>query len=144
MRHLFTLCLLCATALSATAQNANPWKDLADVQILTRQPEDSPFPIQYPVFGPKAKALDGQTITLKGYIVPLEDMLGQNYFVLSSLPYNLCYFCGGAGPETVMEVFTRKSINFTDDLIVIRGTLRLNPDDPDHLMYFLEDAVFVE
>lgn len=127
-------------ASQALGQNSNPWRDLADIQILTRYEEGSPFPIQYPVFGPKAKALDGKEIELKGYIVPLEDMLGQNYFVLSSLPFNLCYFCGGAGPETVMEVFTVNEIPFTSDMITIVGTLRLNPSNPDRLMFVLEEA----
>ncbi|MEL6535038.1 MAG: hypothetical protein AAFQ98_06475 [Bacteroidota bacterium] len=137
----FSLVLL---SVSSWAQTDNPWRDLADVQVLTRQGEDSPFPVQYPVFGSLALALDGKTITIKGYMVPLEDMLGQNYFVLSSLPFNLCYFCGGAGPETVMEVFTRKEMEFDSDMITIQGILRLNPDDPNRLMYFLEDAVRVD
>lgn len=144
MKNLAILAVLFCTITLAQGQNKNPWRDLSDVQIMTRQPDDSPFPIQYPVFGPKALALDGKTITLRGYMVPLDDMLGQNYFVLSSLPFNLCYFCGGAGPETVMEVFTKKEIPFDSDIITIRGTLELNPDDPDRLMYILRKAELVE
>ena len=141
MKNCLLFCLLFPTW--ALAQSSNPWKDLADVNILTRQDPDSPFPVQYPVFGPKAEALKNTTITLRGYMVPLEEMIGQQYFVLSSLPFNLCYFCGGAGPETVIEVFTKREIPFDSDIVSIRGTLRLNPDDPERLMYFLEDAELV-
>ncbi|HAA15515.1 MAG TPA: hypothetical protein DCE41_28945 [Cytophagales bacterium] len=143
MKYLLLFWLLCCSVITL-AQINNPWAELADVQIMTRLGEDSPFPVQYPVFGPNAMALDGKTITIKGYMVPLEEMMGQNYFVLSSLPFNLCYFCGGAGPETVMEVFTKKELEFDSDLITLQGKLYLNPDDPNRLMYILEEAIRID
>lgn len=98
------------------------------------------YEISYPKFGNSVLKLDNQSITLKGYMIPLDDMIGQQYFVLSALPYNICFFCGGAGPETVAEVKTKSEVRFTDDAVTVQGTLKLNPDDPDHLMYVIEDA----
>jgi hypothetical protein len=40
----------------------------------------------------------------------------------------------------VAEVKTRSEVRFTDDAITVRGILKLNPDDPDHLMYIIEEA----
>ncbi len=125
-------------AFSSVAQGN--WRLLSDVEILTRMHESQGYEISYPKFGDSVLKLDGTSITLKGYMIPLEDMIGQHYFVLSALPFNICFFCGGAGPETVAEVKTKSAVRFTDDAIIVQGVLKLNPNDPDHLMYIIENA----
>ncbi len=119
------------------------WKLLTDVEILTRMDQEQGYEISYPKFGESVLKLDNQPITLKGYMIPLDDMIGQQYFVLSALPFNICFFCGGAGPETVAEVKTKSEVRFTDAAITVRGILKLNPDDPDRLMYIIEDAEII-
>jgi hypothetical protein len=52
----------------------------------------------------------------------------------------MCFFCGNAGPETVMEVFSKDKVKYTTDLITIKGTLSLNDSDAMRLMYILKDA----
>lgn len=127
------------------AQNSdNPWKLLSDVEIKDRYDEAAGYEVSYPVFGEKARSLDGELITVKGYMIPYEVYLGPKYFILSSLPIAACFFCGGAGPETVMEVFTSNSIELTNETIKVRGRLELNPDDPDRMMYILKDAELVD
>ena len=102
------------------------------------------YEMESPVFGKKLTGLEGKSITLRGYIVPLEEMRGHKYFVLSALPYNICFFCGAAGPETVAEVYLKKDIEYTEKAITIRGVLQLNEKDPLHLMYILKDAELVK
>lgn len=99
-----------------------------------------------PIFSKAIKALNGKEITIKGYIIPVEGYKKQNYFVFSAFPYNMCYFCGGAGPETVMEVFTPKgtSIKYTAKPITIKGKLVLNSKDVSKLMYLLDEATLVK
>lgn len=126
---------------SAYAQSN--WKLLSDVEILTRMAEERAYEISYPKFGASVLKLDNQPITLKGYMIPLEDMIGQRYFVLSALPFNICFFCGGAGPETAAEVITKSEVRFTDDAITVRGVLKLNQEDPDHLMYIIDEAEII-
>jgi hypothetical protein len=60
--------------------------------------------------------------------------------MLSSLPFSTCYFCGGAGPETVIEVETGEKIPFTIKPIQMEGILILNDQDPDHHIYRLISA----
>jgi hypothetical protein len=132
--------LIIFTLITVPALAQGNWKLFTDVEILTRIDADQGYEISYPKFGDSVLQLDQQSITLKGYMIPLDDMIGQRYFVLSALPYNICFFCGGAGPETVAEVKTRSEVRFTDDAITVRGILKLNPDDPDHLMYIIEEA----
>ncbi|MEQ9301096.1 MAG: hypothetical protein RIF33_21150 [Cyclobacteriaceae bacterium] len=135
-----TVLLIIFTLNTLPVLSQGNWKLLTDVEILTRMDDAQGYEISYPKFGNSVLKLDNQSITLKGYMIPLDDMIGQQYFVLSALPYNICFFCGGAGPETVAEVKTKSEVRFTDDAVTVQGTLKLNPDDPDHLMYVIEDA----
>ncbi len=136
----FGVALLFVVPKQAIAQNENSWKDLADVTFNTKMDSSGKYPIQYPVFGEKVKALSGKEITLKGFVVPLETLQGDNYFVLSMLPFNICYFCGGAGPETVVQVYTEHSYPPTEESVLVTGILRINDADPEQLMYVLENA----
>jgi hypothetical protein len=103
--------------------------------------------VQVPRFGNTIKAMDGEEIVLQGFFLPA-DVTGEA-FVLSHVPMQMCFFCTGAGIESVVEMrsiithrmrFRRLS---TDDFIEVKGTLRLNQDDPDHLIYILEEAELV-
>lgn len=142
--YMFCLYIILHTLTSPIyGQEANPWKLLSDVKVENRFDASEGYEVSYPVFGEKAKSLDGKIITVKGYMIPYEVYLGPKYFILSALPIAACFFCGGAGPETVMEVFTKDAIELTDKTIQVRGRLELNPDDPDHMMYILRDAELV-
>ena len=130
-------------AAQAGAQD-NPWKELRDVEIENKFDESVGYQVEYPIFGPKARALNGEEITVKGYMIPYEVYLGPKYFILSALPVAACFFCGGAGPETVMEVYTDQEVELSQDRVTVTGKLRLNEDDPNHMMYVLEEAEVVE
>ena len=122
----------------------NTWKTLARITYKKEFDELMGFKIDKPVFGDKVKALEGKEVTIKGYIIPVEGYKSHKEFILSAFPYNMCFFCGGAGPETVMEVMAKEAVKYQADAIYLKGTLKLNPDDINRLMYFLEDAVLVD
>lgn len=97
-------------------------------------------------FGASIEALNNKEISIKGFYVPI-DMEGK-IFALSKSPSNMCFFCGTGGIETVMEIFVKKGHKElkrakTDKYIEIKGVLRLNRNDPYHLMYMLYDAELV-
>lgn len=140
IKHNILLALVFLTFQGPQAQEQNAWKVLAKVQIEKRFDETLNFEIDYPTFSKEVKALDGKQISLEGWMIPLDELRGEKYFVLSALPFNNCFFCGGAGPETVMEVFSKKEIDFTEKRIKVKGKLKINSDDPLKLMYILEDA----
>jgi hypothetical protein len=93
-----------------------------------------------PIFEAKHKALDGQEVTLRGYMYPLEEASQHSFFMLSYYPVNICFFCGGAGPESVVEITAKKPINFTNKPLYLKGKLKLNSTDPERLFYILLDA----
>jgi hypothetical protein len=95
-------------------------------------------------FGEQVQELDGKEIMLKGFFLAA-DLTG-DLFVLSSNPMATCFFCGVAGIESVVEMephpddlrlFKRLR---TDNYIEVKGTLELNPDDFERLIYILKDV----
>lgn len=137
LKTILLLCLCGGGICNTFAQN--PWKELEDVRFEHITSDDG-YPMEVPVFGDRVKELQGKTVRLKGYIIPLQELRGQHYFVFSRYPFDLCYFCGAAGPETIIEVNSRQEIPFTEDLIELEGRFELNATDPDHLMYRLKEA----
>jgi hypothetical protein len=128
-------------SLNQISQQTNTiWKILATVKISQQKDKTGKYDVSIPTFPPDLQKLHNTTIEIKGYIIPLQELRKHNEFVLSRYPYSLCYFCGGAGIETVIEVKTTKSIKFTEDAIMLRGILKLNATNPNQLLYVLEQA----
>lgn len=144
MQKAILFILLSLLALQSFGQGKSVWNVLADIKYGMRYDEDLEYDVEYPIFADKIKALEGKEVLVKGYMVPLDELMGQNFFVLSAFPYNMCFFCGGAGPETVMEVNTIKEIEFTEKPILIKGVLELNQFDYNHMMYILNEARLAE
>ena len=74
----------------------------------------------------------------------MEGYKSHKEFVFSAFPYNMCFFCGGAGPETVMEIEALEAVEYSADAITLRGKLQLNDSDINRLIYSLTDARVVE
>jgi hypothetical protein len=121
-------------------QPGNFWQVLAEVHFENTLDKTHGYNIERPVFSKYLKTFHGKKIRLKGYMIPLEESGGNGKFMLSSLPFNVCYFCGAAGPETAVEIDIAKQPKFTTKPIVIEGTLILNDQDPDHHIYILKSA----
>ncbi|HYG01611.1 MAG TPA: hypothetical protein VD927_04150 [Chryseosolibacter sp.] len=115
----------------------NFWHVLAEVQFI-KSKDPQGYEIEKPVFSKHLRSYNGKKVTLKGYLIPLNEINGKGSYVLSSLPFNVCYFCGAAGPETVVELETTEPITFTTKSISIEGILSLNEKDIDHHIYIIK------
>ena len=122
----------------------NIWKTLSHLKFEVKWDEEYQFNVKQAVFSEEILALNGKEITVKGYLLPEKGYKTHKEFILSSLPYNLCYFCGKAGPETVMEVSSISAIRYSDEPITLKGTLMLNLLDPGGLPYILLNAKLVK
>ncbi|HEY0740718.1 MAG TPA: DUF3299 domain-containing protein [Chryseosolibacter sp.] len=146
MRKFFLIAVLLVGALNAFAQSRNynglpslVWPKLYDVKFV--KASDAQGEYDKPIFGESAKSLNGKSITLPGYIVPFETGVTKSkHFMFTSLPLNACFFCGVGGPETVVEVFLKNEISYSDKPMEIKGTLRINDKDPDKMIYVLENV----
>jgi len=125
-------------------KEANLWRTLAKITFKKEYDELMGFKIDVPVFSEAIQALEGKEVTIKGYIIPVEGYKGHKEFILSAFPYNMCFFCGGAGPETVMEVVAKEAIEYSAEAVTIKGKLELNDADINRLMFAMSDAVLVE
>jgi hypothetical protein len=143
---LFTfLALFVFTSLSAqTGDESNLWQQLSRITYTKQYDELLGFKVDVPVFSEAVKDLEGEVVTVRGYIIPIEGYKSHTEFILSAFPYNMCFFCGGAGPETVMEVFADEPIEYRAEPITIRGSLELNDSDINRLMYILHEVELIE
>ena len=130
--------ILAATALQPLQAQDKMWKTLSKITFKKEYNEMMGFKVDVPVFSDEVKALEGKEVTIRGYIIPVEGYKGHKEFIFSAYPYNMCFFCGGAGPETVMEVYADEAIEYTAEPITIRGKLELNADDINRLIYALQ------
>ena len=151
MSRTFFIVVVCLMAFGlmpgkCVAQDAkiNPWQTLSKITFKKEYDELMGFKIDMPVFSDQVKELEDEEITIKGYIIPVEGYKSHKEFVFSAYPYNMCFFCGGAGPETVMEVSASEPVKYTAQSIVLRGRLELNDQDVNRLMYALHDAEVVK
>ncbi len=122
------------------SQEQLTWKDFADVKFSNVYSPVYDDIFLKPKFGDGIKSYEGRRIRIKGYFLDfsLED---DEFFLLSKNPRASCFFCGGAGPESVLEVMFSKKPNFkTDQVVEITGVLILNLDDVDHCNYIIKDA----
>ncbi len=78
-------------------------------------------------------------VAISGYLIPI-DLEAQTY-ALSKNPFSACFFCGNAGPETVIELrFTKPPGRFaTDAFLMIKGKLILRRDGGG-IFYILQNA----
>lgn len=139
---LFALLIFSGSAVQA--QDGNLWKTLSKITYEKKFDELLGFKVDVPVFGQDIKDLEGEIVEVSGYIVPVEGYKSHTEFVFSAYPYNMCFFCGGAGPETVMEVTSKEPVKYSTERVNLRGKLLLNSDDINRLMYVLIDAELVK
>lgn len=126
------------------SKTKNTWKTLAKITYIKEYNEIMGFKVDKPVFSQDILDLEGKEIEVKGYIIPVEGYKSHKEFIFSAFPYNMCFFCGGAGPETVMEVEAMDPVKFTAESIRLRGKLKLNAEDINNLMFSLQDAQMIE
>jgi len=135
---LFALILFANGEPSRVFQDKNFWHVLAEVGF--RKEKKNGYEMEVPLFSNHLKSWDGKKIKLKGYVIPVGEVGDESKFMFSSLPFNVCYFCGAAGPETIMEVESTQKVKFTSQAIWMEGTLQLNEKDPDRHIYILKAA----
>lgn len=123
-----------------------PWSVLTRVEFNWAYSEIVDQEVPFPVFTSELKALDGQQVQVSGYAIPLEETGDETFVILSAFPYSQCFFCGQAGPESVIDILPGHKLPrlSVDKKTTFRGRLRLNDDDLRYLNYMLEEAELIE
>lgn len=120
------------------------WDIFVNTKYETHYIEELNMEAELPVFDDAIKSLEGTEITLTGYYLPID--IDGNRIILSKLPYASCFFCGGGGGlESVAEIqFEETPRKFTiDELLTVKGQLKLNEREHGHLVFILTHAVVI-
>ncbi len=121
------------------------WNMLAGMDYYEEYSGEVDRVVQYPVFNETAKALEGKRVIISGYALPLETEADGSFVILSAFPYANCFFCGGAGADSVMDILPKENERFPrlkmDEQVTFKGKLKLNAKDFYYLNYILEDAI---
>lgn len=89
-------------------------------------------------FSPDLDRLEGQRVSLAGFMVPLEAKAAQTRFLLTQTPQD-CEFCLEGGPESYVEVHS-EPLAYSMKPVVMEGTLVLLRSDPAGMYYRMLDA----
>jgi hypothetical protein len=122
------------------------WADLAIPDFRMEYSEEAESEVMIPIFSPQVRYLNGKQVIIKGFFFPFEESVEEAYYVLSQFPFSQCFFCGAAGPESVMDLIPKSKFPRLkmDDHRAFRGRLRLNDSDFLYLNYILEEAELVK
>ncbi len=116
------------------------WRTLTDVDFKDVYIDELDAYYWKPTFGPSVKALEGKEVYITGYVIPVD--YDEDFYVLSRYPFANCFFCGGAGPESVVDLrFKAKTRRYeTDERLSFKGKFALNANDVYQMNYILEGA----
>jgi hypothetical protein len=110
------------------------WKLLAEVELVRLKDRYAPK------FSRNVLALDQKQVKLQGFMIPLEVGEKQTHFLLAAMPQT-CMFCLPGGPESTVEVKTRKPVKYTFEPVVVTGRLSVLADELTSVYYRIGDAV---
>lgn len=140
---MFLLCIFLAVKAQVRQPRTNlmGWEIFSTVKFKSKYYKAYKESFLTPEFDSQLLSLEGSVIQISGHYMPL-DLPDRRMIILSRYPYSACFFCGGAGPESVIEVhFPEKAPKpKPDQVIAVQGKLKLNNTDVEHLNFILTDA----
>jgi hypothetical protein len=98
-----------------------------------------------PSFAKYLKDLDGKTVSMTGFIQPLDGEQELVMFMFIENPVG-CWYCDMPEPTEILfvELPEGKTAPFTDLMVRITGRLVLNSTDPEEFLYTIRDAKVAE
>ena len=138
--HRLTILIFCFCFQFSYSQTVIDWSTLSDISFSDVYMDEVDEYFLYPHFGPSVRELEGKEIIIRGFVLAIDPT--DNYYILSKGPFSSCFFCGVGGPETVIELDmkSKNKVFIMDEVVTMRGTLKLNADDIYHCNYILKDA----
>ena len=121
------------------------WELFATTQFQEKLDRSLGMYFYYPRFSPHLLTLQGKTIELEGFFIPV-DLQDPKTLILSKYPMAECFFCGGSGPESIALVHLKtppgRKLKM-DQIIRVKGVLKLNATDVEEMTFILSNAEFI-
>jgi uncharacterized protein len=114
------------------------WSLLESTKEITRT-DKAGFIISKPNFPAAVRALNGKTVRVSGYMMPLENGALQTHFVLLAYPPD-CPFHLNPNPTQFIEVKTKSGLTFDYRVKTIEGKLELHGQDESGIFYKIFDG----
>lgn len=120
------------------------WQTLENIAFEKKFIKDLQASAMFPKFTDRLKHLEGTMVQINGFVIPLEP--DASWVALSAYPNASCFFCGAAGPASVMTIRLKagKHRYRIDEFLTFRGKLKLNVEDINEFYYILDEAVEIE
>jgi hypothetical protein len=88
---------------------------------------------------PDVKALDGRTVTLRGFVLPMDGSDRTKHFLISrNTP--VCMYCPPGQPNEVVEVRSSRAITWTSKVVAVTGKLSLVNDQEQAIFFKIQNA----
>ena len=132
---------LTQSAFAPTAIDSLNWKLLGMIKFIKKADKEY-GEIMYPQVSPLLKQKASKRITMSGFVIPIDNTT----FALSKFVFASCFFCGNAGPETIMGIKFKGATPKlkTDQYVTLVGTFRINENDVEDWIYHIENAEIVK
>lgn len=111
------------------------WVQFHDAKVT----EDRAAGIYNITFGPFLRKMDGQSLIITGYMMPLTPFGPSNHFVLTRRSPG-CPFCPPNEPTEAIEIFSDRSVPPTPAPITIEGKLHLVSRSSQGLFFRIDGA----
>lgn len=85
------------------------------------------------------RRMDGRTITVTGFFMPLDPRPASAHFLLTRRN-SACPFCPGNEPTEAIEIFASQPFGFSRDPLEATGRFQLVSESADGLFYRLHNA----
>jgi hypothetical protein len=117
------------------AEGLTRWNTLMETRV--QLDEAGQLVAAYPA---AVRALDGQTVRLAGFMLPLDMQSAQRHFLLAASPPS-CFFHVPGGPATVVEVKAEKHpVPGSFEAMVVEGRLKLVGSSDSGVLFQLDNA----
>jgi hypothetical protein len=118
------------------------WKLLGIIKYVKKPAKDYPEGVMFPIINSTLKEKSKKKIVISGFIIPIDNVS----YALSKNVFASCFFCGQAGPETIMGIKFRGTTPKlkTDQFVTLEGIFRYNDNDVNDWIYHIDDAVIVK
>lgn len=143
MLRLTSVILFLFFVVQLSAQHQNSWNLFTSAKF-KEVPVNEYYAADLLVKTPEIAKLDQKEMTISGYYIPTGD---DNIIIISKLPMAACFFCGGGGLESIMEIKPKQKIKrqfSVDEIITFKGILTVNDKDYNELPFIMKSAVLVE
>ena len=120
--------------------DALPWqlfRETKEIEDCTIDKDGFDYCLIKPIYDENIKKYNGETVTIMGYMFPLEESEKQKKFLMGPYPLS-CPFHYHVGPSQVIEIKSDNPVDFSFDPITIKGKLKVKYNKETGSFFYLE------